>query len=589
MSYLDILDYNDDGHWDLVLDYDLYQGSATGDWRQISIPSSQIHASGSESFSPAVGLENEIEARAEYPPVTSQKAVESVGPAQPRAEDLKPGSVTAEKIAAGAIHAYHLAEEVLQPRLEGTAEAVTPVDPKADLVIQDDLVVTGVIQGHGAGVNSFAGSLALGTDRPLGKLDVVTTASRGLTVTTDNAAGRNYTVLATNNGVTGSSVYSATASGGSKGVSISASGSGDGLESSTTGTANAGRFSIDNRSSNAHGISAQTNGSGNAENFTIRTTSSTGNAIYANTAGQWPGRAGTFEVTDRSSNASAITATALGTGSAGRFEVDNSGSFLGALSSVYNGRGESVFALMPGQGRAGMFTIDEPTNMVSAIWGRTNGSGPAVKGANWGNGHGGYFEVTGDDNPWDAVSSVTHSGKGGAGRFEVENPSNYAAAVTAVHDGIGDVLASVSNGWGRTGYFETTRSDNYKESVWIGNAGQGSALRIDQTDTDVTQAALQIHNGGRGGRHLSRQYQFGQRQLRALAQPRRSGPRHFRHERRLWRRAGHQPPGNRICGGDRQWPGRRHLHFRGDQHRSPSYSGWSGHRRTVRDCRRVRA
>lgn len=96
-----------------------------------------------------------------------------------------------------------------------------------------------------------------------------------------------------------------------------------------------------------------------------------------------------------------------------------------------------------------------------------------------------------------AVNAYTN-GTGRAGRFEVDNASNSASGLFAVHNGTGNAFASVHNGTGRAGYFQINNTGNSAHALYSTTNGTGRAGYFEITNSSSSATALHATTSGSG-------------------------------------------------------------------------------------------
>jgi hypothetical protein len=162
-------------------------------------------------------------------------------------------------------------------------------------------------------------------------------------------------------------IQSGTGSAGSFQISNSSSAA-TALEVSTDGTGAAGLFSVISSSNGVDAIVANTNSD---DGYAI-TATARGNSDFSNL-----GNAGKFQIQNSTSEAAGVYAATNGTGNAGFFGVNNTDSEAAALRATSDGTGPAFRGHQTGTGEAGFFEIDNSNSVNAALRAETNGGGIA--------------------------------------------------------------------------------------------------------------------------------------------------------------------------------------------------------------------
>ena len=339
-------DFDDDGLTDLVLDGTIYRRAETGAFVKVELPELPV-----EDWDAPMQSGELTDGDWNAPSVVSQETA---------IRDLADGIVTSDKIALGAVGYRHLAPEV---QLAGQAPGGRDGDPTkisgADdpgenlvepasrvraLGTDGDLVVTGLIRGHGEGGNTLAGSLGIGYE------------GYGESIHVSHSD-------ATSDGI-GSWIFSTTTTGAA--VKGQTYGTGPGI----LGYSQSGFAGVQGNGGSGHGVSGTASiGAG------VYGASGTGAGVYGKSS---DGHAGHFEITVSDNGAYAVNGTTEGTGHAGRFAVHNPDNGNSALSVLHEGIGPGLGAVTTGTGGAAWFDVRNPSTAATAVSVSNAGTGRAL-------------------------------------------------------------------------------------------------------------------------------------------------------------------------------------------------------------------
>ena len=180
-------------------------------------------------------------------------------------------------------------------------------------------------------------------------------------------------------------------------LDVLATGSNTALAASTSGTGNAGVFTISNPQNNVAALAAITNGS----NVAI---------LGRNTGAGETGNAGFFEIQNQSNPAPAVEGITNGRGNAGLFTITNPQSNVAALAALTEGLATAVFALNSGadfNSTAGFFQVQNANSPAAAVVGLTDGVGNAA-----------FFRTLNATSPVSALFAQHDNPNGSAAFFE---------------------------------------------------------------------------------------------------------------------------------------------------------------------------
>ncbi len=139
-------------------------------------------------------------------------------------------------------------------------------------------------------------------------------------------------------------------------------------------------------------------------------------------------------------------------------------------------RNTDLFSLTnTGTGRAGLFEINNPSSVVSALRGATDGGGAAVSGSTTGTGIAAFFEINNTRNTNPTLDLETN-GSGAA--LLATNAGTGRAAILEINNALNtrEVLNAKTIGTGHAGIFEITNSNNSNNALQAITNGTGSAL-----------------------------------------------------------------------------------------------------------------
>jgi hypothetical protein len=98
--------------------------------------------------------------------------------------------------------------------------------------------------------------------------------------------------------------------------------------------------------------------------------------------------------------------------------------------------------------------------------------------------------------------SITNTGTGGAGQFQINNAANANRALYLLSNGSGEVIYAYTNGTGRAGRFQVDNAANANQALYVQTKGTGDALY--STTTGTGRAGLfQISNAANANPVLS--------------------------------------------------------------------------------------
>ena len=468
-------DFDDDGRTDLVIDDHLFRQGDAGTFTAVSLPPSPvIFHDATAAHSTDLGYESSPRVGSSSPETTSRE-LPAAGSVDTQA--LARAAVTADKLAPGSVEYRHLAPEVQLAGSSSADRAGNPTqipgadDPGQNLVepasrvqalgTDGDLVVTGLIHGHGAGTNTLAGALGIGWEGYGESLHV-------------SHSG------ASSDGI-GCWIFPSTSTGAA--VKGQTYGQGPGVQ----GYSQAGWAGVQGNGGSGHGVSG-----GASSGAGVYGTSGTGAGVYGKSS---DGHAGHFEIVASDNDSHAVNAETEGTGHAGRFVAHNADNTTSALSVLHEGAGPGLGAVTTGTGGAAWFDARNALTTEDAVSVSNAGHGNAlsvtqdyVQG-----GQAAALDVSnsGADNALEItqlrssanqpVVMLTNQSEGQGIRLNCENSSNDFSAMHVVHDG---------NGRG----------------LWL-DVNQNSALYATSTSNKYSQATIHAENltasGGYGIRAIA--------------------------------------------------------------------------------------
>jgi len=282
------------------------------------------------------------------------------------------------------------------------------------------------------------------------------------------------------------------------------------LFAQTNGTGRAGLFLIDNPSNSLHVLHANTNGLGGAGYFGINNTNNTDAALAATTNGRGPalkgeatgsGYAGDFQgrvyvngnVGIGTTNPTAklhIGGTAGVDGIRFPDGTLQTSAALGTFRLPYPGissDNSTLFSITStGLGQAGQFEINNGSNSSTALFAKTNGSGEA-----------GGFVINNPNNNSVALYAETN-GLNNAGNFEIINTANNTSAVYAASNGIGTAVYGLNTGGGNAAAFEINNGANNSSAFYAATDGLGDAGSFQINNENNDSAAIVATTYGKG-------------------------------------------------------------------------------------------
>ncbi|MCG3126281.1 MAG: hypothetical protein CHACPFDD_01112 [Phycisphaerae bacterium] len=186
------------------------------------------------------------------------------------------------------------------------------------------------------------------------------------------------------------------------------------------------------------------------------------------------GQAGCFQVTNGSNASNALVASSngasgsqalyvshSGTGDCAEFHVTNTSSTAEAVEATNAGSGETIRAVASGPGMAGYFQVSNNASQASALEVHTNASGAGL-----------YVRHTGE-----GPTGCEFDCDGPAGRFEVDNPDHFSAALEALTDAVGPALAASTSGFGNAATITNSNTSNSAALLHASTAGSGAAIQ----------------------------------------------------------------------------------------------------------------
>ena len=139
-----------------------------------------------------------------------------------------------------------------------------------------------------------------------------------------------------------------------------------------------------------------------------------------------------------------------------------------------------------GTGNAGYFEIDNSDNYNSAIYARTLGTGFA-----------GYFRIENTSNSNQVIYARTN-GTGKAGLFNIENSQNSNPCLYAITYGTGQAVDGISSGLGNAGRFRILNSENSSYGLHVETEGTGNAGYFEIDNASNANHAVYATTNGTG-------------------------------------------------------------------------------------------